>query len=146
MKIAILGLGSIGRRHLGNFRIAGVETLTAYDAAPAQRATAAKDFPFATITTTAEAALEGVDGAAICTPPESHIALGRMAAERGAHLMVEKPFAQSVEGVEELLKLCDAKRLKVLTAYNWRYRAAAVSSTRATPSTTCVGSAARSPR
>ena len=27
--------------------------------------------------------------------------------------MVEKPFAQSVEGVEELLKLCDAKGLKV---------------------------------
>ena len=44
-----------------------------------------------------------------------------MAAERGAHLMVEKPFAQSVDGVEDLLKFCDAKRLRVLTAYNWRY-------------------------
>jgi len=121
MKIAILGLGSIGRRHLGNFRVAGAETLTACDAAPAQRDAAATDFPFATIAATAEAALDGVDGAVICTPPESHIALGRTAAERGAHLMVEKPFAQSVDGVEELLKLCDAKRLKVLTAYNWRY-------------------------
>ena len=121
MKIAILGLGSIGRRHLGNFRSVGVETLTAYDAAPAQREVAAKDFPWATIASTAEAALAGVDGAAICTPPDSHISLGRMAAERGAHLMVEKPFAQSVDGVEDLLKFCDAKRLKVLTAYNWRY-------------------------
>src|SRR6266536_2366070 len=82
MKIAILGLGSIGRRHLGNFRIAGVETLTAYDAA------------------SAEAALEGVDGAVICTPPESHIALGRMAAERCAHHIVEMPSAQSVQGAE----------------------------------------------
>jgi predicted dehydrogenase len=44
-----------------------------------------------------------------------------LAAERGAHLMVEKPFAQSVEGVEDLLKFCDARALKVLTAYNWRY-------------------------
>ena len=69
MKIAILGLGSIGRRHLGNFRVAGVETLTAYDAAAAQREAAAKDFPFATIATSAEAALEGADGAVICTPP-----------------------------------------------------------------------------
>src|SRR5262249_31356422 len=121
MKIAILGLGSIGRRHLGNFRTAGVKTLTAYDVAPAARGGAARDFAFATIATSAEAALSGVDGAVICTPPESHVALGRMAAEGSAHLMVEKPFAQSVEGVEELLKLCDAKRLKVLTAYNWRY-------------------------
>src|SRR6202008_776562 len=121
MKIAIPGLGSIGRRHLGNFRIAGVEALTAYEAAPAQREAAAKDFPFATIVTSAAAGLEGADGAVICPPPESHPALGRLAAERGAHLMVEKPFAQSGEGVEELLKLCDTKGLKVLTAYNWRY-------------------------
>ena len=33
MKIAIIGLGSIGRRHLGNFHAIGVETLHAYDAA-----------------------------------------------------------------------------------------------------------------
>jgi threonine dehydrogenase-like Zn-dependent dehydrogenase len=56
MKIAVLGLGSIGRRHLGNFRSVGVETLTAYDQAPAQREAAAKDFPFASIAATAEAA------------------------------------------------------------------------------------------
>src|SRR5205823_10207357 len=56
MKIAVLGLGSIGRRHLGNFRSVGVETLSAYDAAPAPREAAANDFPFATIAATAEAA------------------------------------------------------------------------------------------
>ena len=47
MKLAIVGLGSIGRRHLGNFRAVGVETLTAYDASPAQREAAARQFPFA---------------------------------------------------------------------------------------------------
>jgi predicted dehydrogenase len=121
MKLAILGLGSIGRRHLGNFRTVGVETLAVYDVAPAQREAAAKDFPFATIATSSEAALEGADGVVICTPPDSHIALGRLAAERGAHVMMEKPFARSVEGIEELLKFCDAKGIRVLTAYNWRY-------------------------
>ena len=121
MKLAIIGLGSIGRRHLGNFRAVGDVSLTGYDAAPAQREQAARDFPFATVTSTVEAALEGVDGAVICTPPDSHVALGHLAAARGAHLMVEKPFAQSVAGVEDLLKLCDAKGLRVLTAYNWRY-------------------------
>ena len=121
MHVAVIGLGSIGRRHLGNFRAVGVERLTAYDAAPAQRDLAARDFPFATIAASLEAALDGADGAVIATPPDSHVSLGRMAAERGAHLMVEKPFAQSVDGVEDLLKLCDARRLHVLTAYNWRY-------------------------
>ena len=121
MKLAIVGLGSIGRRHLGNFHAIGVETLAAYDAMPAPRAAAAAQFPFATVTSTLEAALEGAAGVVICTPPDSHLELGRRAAERGAHLMVEKPFALSVDGVADLLRFCDAKSLRVLTAYNWRY-------------------------
>jgi predicted dehydrogenase len=121
VKLAIVGLGSIGRRHLGNFHAVGVETLAGYDADPAQRAAAAVQFPFATVTSTLEAALDGAAGVVICTPPDSHLELGRLGAERGAHLMVEKPFALSVEGVADLLRLCDAKSLRVLTAYNWRY-------------------------
>lgn len=121
MKLAILGLGSIGRRHLGNFHSLGVEVLYAYDAAPAQREAAAAQFPFATIEPTLDASLDGADGVVICTPPDSHLALALKAAERGAHLMIEKPLAHTAEGVDDLLRFCDDKQLRVLTAYNWRY-------------------------
>jgi predicted dehydrogenase len=121
VKLAVIGLGSIGRRHLQNFRAVGVETLSAYDAVPAQRAAAARQFPFAEVTPTLEPALDGAHGVVICTPPDSHLPLARMGAERGAHLMIEKPLTQSVDGVEEFLRGCDAKGLRVLTAYNWRY-------------------------
>lgn len=121
MKLAIVGLGSIGRRHLGNFHALGVETLAAYDADSAQRAAAVAQFPFATVTSTLEGALDGAAGVVICTPPDSHLELGRLGADRGAHLMVEKPLALSIEGVADFLRLCDAKNLRVLTAYNWRY-------------------------
>ena len=121
MKLAIIGLGSIGRRHLGNFHAVGVETLTAYDVDAAQREAARAQFPFAGITTTLDAALDGAVGAVVCTPPDSHLTIAELAAQRGAHLMVEKPLAQSVDGLEELLRACDAKGLRVLTAYNWRF-------------------------
>lgn len=121
MKLAIIGLGSIGRRHLGNFNAVGVDTLVGYDAAPAQRTAAAAQFPFAAVVPTLEAALDGADGVVVCTPPDSHLAIARMALERGAHLMIEKPLTQSVDGVEEVLRGCDARGLRVLTAYNWRY-------------------------
>ena len=121
MKLAVVGLGSIGRRHLGNFHTIGVETLAAYDVDPAQRAAAAAQFAFATVTSSLEAALDGAAGVVICTPPDSHVELGRLAAERGAHLMIEKPFALAVEGVADFLRMCDARGLRVLTAYNWRY-------------------------
>lgn len=121
MKIAIIGLGSIGRRHLGNFHAVGVDTLVAYDTDREQRAAAAEQFPFATVVPTLEAALDGAAGVVICTPPDSHVEIGRLGAERGAHLMVEKPFAISADGVADLLRFCDARRVRVLTAYCWRY-------------------------
>jgi predicted dehydrogenase len=121
VKLAIIGLGSIGRRHLQNFRALGGATLAAYDAAPDQREAAARLFSFATVTSTLEAALDGADGVIICTPPDSHLAIARMGLDRSAHLMIEKPLTQSIEGVEALLRECDDKRLRVLTAYNWRY-------------------------
>lgn len=121
MKLAIIGLGSIGRRHLGNFNAVGVDTLVGYDAAPAQRTAAAAQFPFAAVVPTLAAALDGADGVVVCTPPDSHLAIARVALERGAHLMIEKPLTQSVDGVEEVLRGCDARGLRVLTAYNWRY-------------------------
>jgi predicted dehydrogenase len=121
MKLAIIGLGSIGRRHLGNFHSIGVEPLAAWDADAGARTAAATQFPFATITPTLEAALDGAAGVVVCTPPDAHLALGRMATERRAHVMVEKPLTQTLDGVEAWLADCDAKGVRVLTAYNWRY-------------------------
>src|SRR5262245_8285853 len=121
MKIAIIGLGSIGRRHLGNFRAVGVDVLRAYDASDTQRAAAVAQFPYAQVVPMLEAALDGMDGVVVCTPPSSHLDIARQAVARGAHLMIEKPLAESSAGVEELLRACDARGLKVLTAYNWRY-------------------------
>jgi predicted dehydrogenase len=121
MKLAIIGLGSIGRRHLGNFHSIGVERLAAWDADAGAREAAARQFAFAAITPTLEAALDGAAGVVVCTPPDSHLTLSRLAAERRAHVMVEKPLTQTLEGVEAWLRDCDAKGVRVLTAYNWRY-------------------------
>jgi len=121
VKLAIIGLGSIGRRHLANFHAVGVENLTAWDVDAAALSAAKRDFPFATVTSTLEPALDSVDGVIVCTPPDSHLALGRLALERGAHVMVEKPLTITVDGVEAWLRDCDAKRVRVLTAYCWRY-------------------------
>jgi predicted dehydrogenase len=121
MKIAVLGLGSIGRRHLQNFQAVGVEELVAHDLSADQRQAARGQFPFATIADTAESAVAGCDGVAVCTPPDSHLALARIAVAHGAHVMIEKPLTASPDGVEAFLRECDTRGRRVLTAYNWRY-------------------------
>jgi predicted dehydrogenase len=121
MRIAVLGLGSIGRRHLQNFHAAGADDLAVYDVAAERRTAAGAQFPFAQVMDTPEAAVAGCDGAVICTPPESHLPLARLAVAHGAHVMIEKPLTASPEGVEAFLRECDARDRRVLTGYNWRH-------------------------
>jgi predicted dehydrogenase len=73
------------------------------------------------VASTLTEALEGADGAVICTPPDSHVAVGRLAVERRAHLMIEKPFAVSSDGLEDFLGVCETQGRRVLIAHNWRY-------------------------
>lgn len=120
MKISVVGTGSIGRRHIGNLLSLGAQ-VTAFDSDAAARERARGMHPAATYVDRLERALAGAEGVVICTPPDSHVAIGRQALAAGAHLMIEKPIAHSLEGVEDLLKACDAAKKSVLTAYNWRY-------------------------
>jgi predicted dehydrogenase len=77
--------------------------------------------PAATYAASLPQALAGADGVIICTPPSSHVAIGRQALDGGSHLLIEKPIAHTLEGLEDLLKAADAARKAVLTGYNWRY-------------------------
>lgn len=121
MKLAIIGAGAIGRRHLGNLHRLGVEELRVYDEDPAQLGRVSEQFPWAAVAPSLEAVLRGVDGAVIGTPPDSHVSIGRRSAEAGVALMIEKPLAHAPDGVEEWLSFCDRKGVPVLTAYNWRF-------------------------
>jgi predicted dehydrogenase len=120
MKISVIGTGSIGRRHIGNFLSIGA-AVTAFDADQAARERARGMHPAATYAASLPQALAGADGVIICTPPSSHVAIGRQALDGGSHLLIEKPIAHTLEGLEDLLKAADAARKAVLTGYNWRY-------------------------
>jgi predicted dehydrogenase/nucleoside-diphosphate-sugar epimerase len=53
----------------------------------------------------------------VCTPPASHAKLAAAALERGSHIYVEKPFAESLAPAERLLALAQAKGLLVCAGH-----------------------------
>jgi len=55
-----------------------------------------------------------LDAVLVLTPPLAHASLARAAMERGAHVLVEKPFTMSVAEAESLFRLADSRDL-VLT-------------------------------
>lgn len=65
------------------------------------------------------------DVAAIFLPHNECAAAAEACAERGIHLMVEKPVAESAAAVDRIIHAARKHRVKFTTGYCWRYHPAA---------------------
>lgn len=57
----------------------------------------------------------------ICTPPSSHYELAKLCLENGKNVLVEKPFCETAEEAEEILKLAKEKKLVAMPYQNRRF-------------------------
>jgi len=118
-RILIVGLGSIGRRHLRLAR----ELLPAAEIAVLRHKVElivpdGADYVFSTMD---EALLFAPTLAVIANPATFHLSVALPLAEAGVHLLIEKPLSTTSEGVEDLLKVCKKKNVVLAIGYNLRY-------------------------
>lgn len=109
IRVAIYGLGNIGRVHFSNLlSIRGCGVRGVFDADP-KRACAVAASSGVKVYRSAEELLEdnGVDAVVIATPANSHRELGIQALEAGKHIFVEKPLAGTLA---DAIALTDAAR------------------------------------
>ncbi len=118
MRALVVGLGSIGRRHARNWVRAGLGDVEVCRQArlplPEPLGVSAREFD------TLDAALsESPDVVLVTNPTSLHVATTRRALEAGAHVFVEKPLGDSLEGVSEVLT--QAANKVVMVGYNLRF-------------------------
>jgi myo-inositol 2-dehydrogenase / D-chiro-inositol 1-dehydrogenase len=125
MKTGIVGAGAIARRgHLPVYRtipeieIAGIADL---DRSLAEKV--ATEFGIARYVPDCEALLEdeSIELVDVCTPTQTHLDVIRTAAERGKHILVEKPLSTTLEDALEIQKIVKAHAIKLCVVHNWRY-------------------------
>jgi predicted dehydrogenase len=118
----IVGFGSIGQRHLRNLRMlrpnATVALLRQNPSADRDDLPAGIDHQF---TTLAEALAFKPRAAIVAGPATTHTAIGTALADAGAHLFIEKPLADCLDGIPALLDLCRRRKLTVMVGYNLRF-------------------------
>jgi predicted dehydrogenase len=66
-------------------------------------------------------ARENLDGVVIALPNEAHEPVGRACAERGLHLLVEKPIAHSVESAARLVDSAAKNKVQLLVGHHRRF-------------------------
>jgi predicted dehydrogenase len=119
--IAILGLGSIGLRHAGNFIRLGADVV-GFDPDAARRDALRE--AGGEISDSREAALSGADAVVIASPNRFHLEDLAAAADAGCHVLAEKPLAHTAKGVGEILDRFDDKGLCVFAGFNMRFNPA----------------------
>lgn len=118
-RILIVGLGSIGKRHLRLAR--GLMPNADIIVLRHQNNNEVHEYSNGSFSNLDEAVAFKPQIAVIASPASSHVATSQFLADDGVHLLVEKPLSSSLSGVARLLETCRDKNLVLLTGYNLRF-------------------------
>jgi len=116
MNIAVVGCGRISKNHFESIGSLGEDLkLVAVCDTIRERAEEASKKYGGEIYTDYAAMLErgDIDIVSICTPSGLHPAHGIAAAERGIHVITEKPMGITLDSVDRLIRACDENRVQL---------------------------------
>ena len=105
-KVLVVGVGSIGQRHLRCFQQTGRAQVSLCEINPDLRRQVAEQYGVAQTYSDLDAALKDPpELTVIATPAPLHIPMAQKLAEAGVHLLVEKPLSTSLDGIDALGKI-----------------------------------------
>lgn len=119
MSWLIVGLGSVGCRHLQNLLSLGMANITLLRTGKGTRTPVVP--PSVAVETDLLRALARKPTVVVITNPTSlHMETALAAADAGCHLFIEKPIAHSWTGVRELHRRVISRRLVAVTGFQFR--------------------------
>lgn len=117
----IVGVGSIGERHLRCFQATGRPDVALLEIDESLRQSVAERYgvrhAFRDLDT---ALLERPDIAVIATPAPLHVSLALRLAEAGIHVLIEKPLSTMLDDTERLHQVVHERRVTAGVAYVYR--------------------------
>jgi predicted dehydrogenase len=134
MKLLFCGLGSIGQRHLRNtrallgddveilaYRQRGGGPVLNADMTVRQGADLESAYNLRSFTRLEDALEQRPDAVFVTNPNSLHVPVALEAVKAGCHLFIEKPISDSLEGVDELIRIVEEKGLAAFVAYQFRF-------------------------
>jgi predicted dehydrogenase len=119
--VAVLGCGSIGRRHLDNLTRLGVAPLLAFDPNPATRDRLEPDARVDCVESLDDVWRRQPAAVIVASPTDCHLAQAVGAVAHGAHVFVEKPVSHTLDGVAELARAAQGAGLTTMVGCNMRF-------------------------
>ncbi|NQT69555.1 MAG: Gfo/Idh/MocA family oxidoreductase [Desulfobacteraceae bacterium] len=121
MKIAVIGCGSIGKRHIRNLLALGVHDIIAYDKDAKQLAAVETDTGIRALHSLPEIISRKPDAVLVCTPNSLHVPVAFKFAKIGSQLFIEKPLSHNLDGVDQLLAEVNEQKLITMVGCNFKF-------------------------
>lgn len=122
-KVAVLGLGRIGKIHLKNLVGFHSEIIPIAITSSVIGRQFAKGLKVELIYDSLQEVLqkEVIDACIICSPSDTHYHYVKILIERGADIFCEKPLDLSIGRIQELEALAERNNIKLMVAFNRRF-------------------------
>lgn len=123
LRFLVVGLGSIGRRHIHNLKAInpGFRVAVWRKKHPGEDLGDVSPLIDQVVTSLDEALAFHPDAALVTNPAHLHVETGLELAQKGVHLFIEKPLSNTMEGVDSLLDLCRSSGVVLMVGYNFRF-------------------------
>ncbi len=120
-KILVLGVGSIGERHVRCFQNTGRAHVSICELNDSLRENVGDRYEIEHRYANLDAALaDSHDAAVVAVPAHLHLLLAQQAAEANLHLLIEKPLSTSLDGIDALEQTVAQRQLVAAVAYVYR--------------------------
>ena len=123
VSVALVGCGLISLYHLRAWKAAGAEVVAVCDIDRGKAEARAAEFGIARVHDDAAALFDGggFDAVDIAASVGAHAPVARMAADRGVHVMCQKPLTETVAEAEDLIAHV-GDRVRFMVHENYRFR------------------------
>ncbi len=124
LRVAIIGCGKIADQHVAACRrIGNCEIVGLCDREVLMAGQLGERFGITACFSDAAEMLRAVkpDVVHITTPPQGHFSLAKQCLEAGSHVYLEKPFTVTAVEAKELIRLAEARKLKITAGHNLQF-------------------------
>ena len=121
MRVGVIGLAGVGRTHISKWsEIADLVSVCDLDSTVLAQITESSQINGYT---SVEQMLdkEDLQAISICTPPKSHLSITQQAADRGIHVLCEKPMASTVSDCQAMIDICSCQSVVLQIGHKKRF-------------------------
>jgi predicted dehydrogenase len=119
-RVLIVGAGSIGERHLRCFQKTGRCEVSVVEINATLRQTISERYNVRGHTDLDEGLAEPPTVAVVASPAHTHVPIATKLANRGIHLLIEKPLSTSLDGIDRLRTTIRERNIIAAVAYVYR--------------------------